>query len=306
MAQSNIPRLERPAFFDGQRLTAADLSAVQTYHRELRWLHNRSLHNWGIAFGYAVSGAKDERTVRVQPGYALDCQGRDLILGDPLDMAIPAISGDEQGNPVTYHLTASHAEDADLIAQTRDGVCNTSGAVRRPEQPLIRWQEPGDVRYGLDVILITIKVQNCRLLEDVSGSSRRDAIPPSQPYIASGETTGSQTFWTLWPNAASPVGIATQVVTASAGFRTVPQYQAHVIGVRVINLPESPFNGSVLEGYPQIANPTATGFELRVILPAGFITGGGRLNPDGVLRPDFMENFSTVMGWRVAWMGIEG
>ena len=54
----DIPVLERPAFFDGQQLTAADLEAVQAYHRELLWLHNRGLHNWGIAFGYAVEGKR--------------------------------------------------------------------------------------------------------------------------------------------------------------------------------------------------------------------------------------------------------
>ena len=51
VSDAEIPILERPAFFSGQRLTAADLDTVQTFHRELRWLHNRSLHSWGIAFG---------------------------------------------------------------------------------------------------------------------------------------------------------------------------------------------------------------------------------------------------------------
>ena len=50
----DIPVLQRPEFFDGQRLFADDLTAAQTYHREMRWLHNRGLQQLGIIFGYAV------------------------------------------------------------------------------------------------------------------------------------------------------------------------------------------------------------------------------------------------------------
>ena len=53
-----IPTIERPVFFDGQRLTSEDLGEAFAYERELRWLHNRSLHGWGIVLGYAVTGAR--------------------------------------------------------------------------------------------------------------------------------------------------------------------------------------------------------------------------------------------------------
>ncbi|NJL22534.1 MAG: hypothetical protein HC895_19700 [Leptolyngbyaceae cyanobacterium SM1_3_5] len=131
----DIPILDRPSFFDGQRLTAADLTAVQAFHRELRWLHNRSLHSWGIAFGYAVSGLKGDRAVQLAPGYAVDCNGRDLIQSQPLTLAIPAVAGASDGGSVTYYLTASYADDSSLTPQTQSGLCGTAGAVRRSEQP---------------------------------------------------------------------------------------------------------------------------------------------------------------------------
>jgi len=55
----------------------------------------RSLHTWGIALGLMVTGQRGERTVTVQPGYALDCLGRDLLVSATLAMPVPPVSGDE-------------------------------------------------------------------------------------------------------------------------------------------------------------------------------------------------------------------
>ena len=50
--QAGIPELDRVRFFDGQRLAADDLSDWQQRVRELRWLHQRAMHSWGIAIDY--------------------------------------------------------------------------------------------------------------------------------------------------------------------------------------------------------------------------------------------------------------
>ena len=44
-----LPSPERPVFFPGELLTAADLSAHHTVDGQLRQLHHRMLHGWGIA-----------------------------------------------------------------------------------------------------------------------------------------------------------------------------------------------------------------------------------------------------------------
>ena len=61
----NIPELERITFFPGQRLHAEDLTDVQTVDRELRWLHNRSLHTWGIGLGFGVTGEAGASAVAI-------------------------------------------------------------------------------------------------------------------------------------------------------------------------------------------------------------------------------------------------
>jgi hypothetical protein len=310
--KSSIPVLERPAFFDGQRLTAADLSAVQSNHRELRWLHNRALHNWGIAFGYEVSGKRGERSVSLKPGYALDCEGRDLILSETREEAIPAVTG-----PKTYYLTASYAEDEDLTPTTRQGLCDTSGAVRRPEEPIIQWKDPNssDYDHGLDIVLASIEVENCQLKADVSSTERRDAVPAQQPYVAAGQTAAGETEWELWETSADAdgntqvVGVKATVSTTSAGFRTTPRYMAHITGPRVLEVirDNEPVT-FVADGYTDIDQATPFSFEIRMAMPQALI-GDIFMNPNLVLTKEFVDRLKQTgddgFGWTVVWLGVE-
>src|SRR5687768_13062510 len=113
-----IPLLERPDFFDGQRLAAGDLRAVHQYHEHLRWLHNRALHNWGIAAGYEVVGVRGEKVVRVHGGYAMDSRGREIVLAAEVKMAVPAVAG-----PTDFYLTAAYEPDDAIEPQTWSGPC---------------------------------------------------------------------------------------------------------------------------------------------------------------------------------------
>jgi hypothetical protein len=259
-----IPALARPAFFDGQRLTAADLTAVQAFHEAHRWLHNRALHGWGIVVGYAVAGTRGEREVRVDPGFALDARGREVLLASGRTEPVPAVA-----DAARYHLTVSYAEDP--AAETREGVCGTRGAVRLSETPEVRWidaDDPNGVRRGLDLVLATVEIENCQLAAPVSAAERRDALPASQPWVAAGRTAPGATEWRLWP-AGTPLGVATTVPTSSGGFQSVPRYYASLAGDRVLGQGAA---ARVLDGHVEVADTGAEGFELRVILPAG-VTG---------------------------------
>jgi len=50
-----IRQFERPRFYDGRLLTAADLEDEQDYFREKIRLHNRLSHGWGVVTGLKVS-----------------------------------------------------------------------------------------------------------------------------------------------------------------------------------------------------------------------------------------------------------
>jgi hypothetical protein len=294
----DIPLLERPSFFDGQRLMAHDLAAAQVFNRELRWLHNRALHSWGIAFGFAVTGARGDHSVKVDAGYAIDCMGRDLVLNGPVEMPIPAVASASSGGAATYYLTASYAEDVQLDPITRAGTCKTSGAVRRPEIPLLRWQDPTDTdptsryQYGRDVVLASVHILNCQLTEDASSRERRDAIPPQQPYVAAGHTTAGDTAWRLWPNDNAAIGVATTVTTSGAGFQTTPRYYFHIAGERMF---QAGAGGQtfIVDGYAQVVQTTASSFEVNVILSEGATAGIGQA--DTFTMDDYRAVVSRIL-----------
>ena len=316
MSDTALPEIERPAFFDGQRLTAADLAQAQAYARDLRWLHNRSLHGWGIVAGLAADGDRGAKSVTVHAGYALDCAGRDLVLAEPVVLEVPAAAG-----PATYVLTISYAEDAALAAEDRDGVCGTRGAVRLVDAPLVRWQDPltadpeGEIRPGLDLVLATASVAACKLAAPLAPGDRRE-LPRPSPYVAGGTTPVGATEWRLWPNAARAAGVTTTVDTSAAGFGGVPIYQARVGGERMSgDGPAWAPAPAAFDGPASVASPAATGFELRVLLPAStehtpLHTGGGDgrdalLNPADMLDASLPERLRDELRWHVAWIGVE-
>src|SRR3954451_17201820 len=134
MESISIHTTDRPAFFDGERLTAEDLAEALAHERELRWLHNRGLHGWGIAAGYAATGKRGASGVVVGPGYALDCAGRDVVLEKAREVPVPPVAG-----PDRWHLAVAYAPDDELSAVTRAGSCGTSGAVLLLDEPVLRW-----------------------------------------------------------------------------------------------------------------------------------------------------------------------
>jgi hypothetical protein len=75
---------ERPRYFCGQLLTDKDLDAAQRYVIEKNRLHNRYLVGAGVVCGLAVRCHPcDDTSVVVEPGYAIDCCGNDIVLCDP-------------------------------------------------------------------------------------------------------------------------------------------------------------------------------------------------------------------------------
>src|ERR1700720_51428 len=83
---------KRNNYFFGRLLTAEDFQTEQQYFREKHLLHNQLLHGFGVVTGLEVSVDKRSRgkaVIRVRPGMALDCLGREIILGEHLEISVP-------------------------------------------------------------------------------------------------------------------------------------------------------------------------------------------------------------------------
>jgi hypothetical protein len=287
MTSSPIPRAERPAFFDGQRLTAADLTAGADYARVMRQLHNRALHGWGVVTGLGASGPRGERSVRVETGLALDCSGRELLLARATEVPVPPVAEESE-----WLLVISGVGAGDLATEERVGICRTHGAVRLLDEPDVRWlaasgKHGAQLRPGLDVVLAAATLANCKLGADVDLAARQE-LAPEQPYVGAGESGRHSTAWKRWPATGKKLGVMTTVSTAEAGFRSIPSYQARLAGPRARG-------NIVLDGPAHIESAAASSFDFCVNLSQA---GNQAL---GAASSQTLQ----TLGWHVVWMGVE-
>ena len=75
--------IERPRFFCGQLLTDKDLDSAQQYVIEKTRLHNRHVVGSGVVCGLPVRCDPCNGVVVIEPGYAIDCCGNDIVVCDP-------------------------------------------------------------------------------------------------------------------------------------------------------------------------------------------------------------------------------
>jgi hypothetical protein len=110
---------KRINFFKGFLTTEKDWNEAEQYHVDKRKLHNRLLHAPGVVLGYqgdlrVMARARGDLSVEVQPGYAIDGLGNDLILWDA---TIKNINPEEYRLPQTLYFVLRFAEElTDFIA----------------------------------------------------------------------------------------------------------------------------------------------------------------------------------------------
>src|SRR5262245_22065610 len=114
--------LTRPKFFCGQLLTDTDLTALVDWTRG-RLALTRFRHGWGVVCGLDVHCAPDDRAaVEVEPGYAVDCCGEDVVVCRAT--TVPVGDPEEQD-----------CRDPWTTAESDDEVIAVDLAVRYEERP---------------------------------------------------------------------------------------------------------------------------------------------------------------------------
>jgi hypothetical protein len=136
---------KRPRYFNGQLLNAADFELEQHYLIRKRHLHNRALHGSGVVTGLAVTVATASGAIVIEAGLALDRQGRELELRDPVALEIGAPDGscyvimeytERETDPVilpadTTQTVASRVEEGIVILVSADEVADDGIALAR-------------------------------------------------------------------------------------------------------------------------------------------------------------------------------
>ncbi len=315
---------ERIQFFDGQRLFASDLQDVEEFNRQMRWLHHRSLHQSGVADGYAVFGKKDDREIIIEPGYAVDSMGREIVLTRTVVLQVPPVASDA-GNSIFFDLTVSYPSDKSLTeTETRDGVCASRAAVRLRDEPVFCWIElvaTGDssgesdrqaklaklnqeIESGERIRLARAEVLNCKLNSPPSLAGRRNAKPPAQPFIYAGRTSTPKDWNSK--TTGSGITISLDVDVKDAQFRTPPRYFAHAVGDRELTVKINSIERKlVLDGFSRVDpidknTPLTQKFRFSLLIPAILFAG---YKIDDVKAG--LDASTELKDWYVEWLGIE-
>lgn len=112
---------QRLNYFTGQFLVEKDFKDEQDYHVGKHRLHNRYLHGWGTVCGLKVVEHPNpdcqKRFVIIEPGLALDCCGREIIVREKIYVDIPKLlaaqNDDESGSgdtPKILSISLCYAE----------------------------------------------------------------------------------------------------------------------------------------------------------------------------------------------------
>ena len=113
MRDGNFFPIERNRYFYGKLLTVRDFEAEQNYSDVKRRLVNRIVHGAGVVCGLGVT-LSDDTTLIIESGMALDYQGREIVIEEPLVRKVEMIEGHERLNGLADAYLCLAYDEADI------------------------------------------------------------------------------------------------------------------------------------------------------------------------------------------------
>lgn len=289
--------LERLRFEQGQQLRSQDFRDQIAIEAQLRWWHNRSLHNtFGIAEGFYVE--QKGASLVVHPGLAYDCRGRELILQEPRALHL----SDAFSEGVTkiillarYRETSSYPKRAAL-----SGVCGASCSLFM-ESPEFIWKPAAQVALTDGVPIAQVKDENGKLTLDEEFTLPRSRAL-ARPRIVTGSTIPGGTAWSLWStevlNQQIQLGVQVSIDTTAAGFTQTPCYFAWLQGA--LWNPDDP--NFIAAPFAHVADPSIYGFTFRLWLPQMRVAPGDQ-RANRFFTGRFLS-YAQKQNLYVCWLGI--
>jgi hypothetical protein len=110
MKNSKLFPFERNRYFYGKLLTVRDFEIEQNYNNNKRRLTNLLLHGSGIVCGLQVI-CVDEKTVSIEPGFAIDGSGREIVVSSPVTQKLSLLPGfGDNGSSQVIYLYIAYDE----------------------------------------------------------------------------------------------------------------------------------------------------------------------------------------------------
>jgi hypothetical protein len=291
--------LQRLRYWQGQMLRSQDFRDQLAIEAQLRWWHNRALHNaFGIASGFRVT--LTDRSVVIHPGVAYDAFGHELIHTHERAEFIPSAT-----EPMT--LLARYQETSSFPRKSHvAGVCVPGTRSLLEEQPQFTWKSSAAVEVRDGVPLARVRFDNGTPALDADFAAQL-ARPLARPYIARGATIPGATAVEEWSPSSNrvseasesrTVGLQVTVDTSAAGFTEMPHYFAWLQGdLWRLNAKVAAVG---LLFHSHLDELSSQGFTYRFIIR---IIGPGRR---GNIHPiQDVRAFLRERGFFVCWLGIQ-
>src|SRR5690349_2093685 len=165
---------KRINFFKGFLTTEKDWNDAEKYHIDKRMVHNRMFHSPGVAFGHGGdlrvgARARGDLSVEIQPGYAVDGSGHDMLV---VDAQIKNINPEEFRLPQTVYIVLRFYEEmTDFIAYKENLEYKGHRRVLETFKVEVSQTEPD----------ITREVELGRIYLEKGANRIRDARDPADP-----------------------------------------------------------------------------------------------------------------------------
>ena len=153
---------KRLNYFSGQVLAPGDFQDEQSYFLGKLRRHNLLLHGWGVVNGLEISPGTSGTSLVIAPGYALDPQGRELLVPSACELEVG-----EQTSP-QYVLAEYTEREADSVP-----VPGSDGPVATRIEEGVAFRLASDHAGAVAI---------GRLVQDTSGWSVDPKFRPHRPH----------------------------------------------------------------------------------------------------------------------------
>ncbi len=165
--------VKRLNYFTHQFLREQDFKDEQDYHVEMRRRHNRLFHSWGIVEGLEVH-RKGEHEITINPGIAIDGQGREIVLLSSVTRDLSSFNRDTH----TFVTIGYRESWEESDHHTAGGVEGYTRVTESPDISEKKHQPPTD---GSVVVLARVHLNDIGHVGeiDMGASVRKRAVAPS-------------------------------------------------------------------------------------------------------------------------------
>jgi hypothetical protein len=279
-----VPR--NPPFVAKTLLTAGDLTQSVAFLNAMQSMHNRLLHDWGIAGGLGVSAGagSDGSPFQVDPGLAVDGSGREFLLDTSYQIDAPIEVASQSTGPWLLVLHAPTDPGSPLGVLTWRNPMARSG--------------PRVLQTTTDVVLASATFKAGKLASALDASVRRPVRPTAPPSVLAGSTVPGATDWSPYfagqqTDGAKPSGIKSHVTA------NVPQFVVlgQLVGSRYDATTRRAYDGPCF-----VTNQDAAGFDFVVLFPKDLSSWGLSTTDDLKRLLDRLKG--PPMQWSVSWIAV--